>query len=70
LVAPEQAVAFGRIAHYGLQTPLEHRFHFRQAARVAAAHHDHVRVFQQGVTEVVHQSDDAGVTGEFLTESR
>jgi len=57
-----------RVCQDSLQSPLEHSLHRRHAAGIAAAHHDHVRVLDQGIAKVVHQADDPGIGGESRTE--
>ena len=70
LVQPEQPMTAIGIGHHLFQAAPEHRLGGRDLARVAAAHHDHVRVLDQRRAEVVHQLDDAGLAGELPAEFR
>ena len=58
LVDPEQAVTSGGVLHQRLQALLEDPLYRGQAARIAAAHEDHLGVFIEGAAQVTHQLDN------------
>ena len=52
------------------QNALNSLLDLRNVAGVTTAHHDHVLTGGHGIPEIVHQGSNAGISGEFTTESR
>ncbi len=63
--ALESIAVIENVAHALAKT----RLHLRNSSRISAAEHEHALVDGQGVAEIVHELDDAGIAAEAFTEA-
>lgn len=65
IVTPDPGLTH-RVFGYLQEPLLQQPCHFRDMRRVAASEHQHVLLTRQCGAEIVHQTDDAGLSGETL----